>query len=65
MYKTESEQKLLCGSGSSDPCSGLTQRAGAGGGSRKEAGDVCAHIADPSHCTAETNNTVKQLYPNK
>ena len=37
---------------------------GAGGRSRKEAGDVCTHIADSFHCTAETNNTVKQLYPN-
>ena len=27
--------------------------------------DVCIHIADSLHCTAKTNNTVKQLYSNK
>ena len=28
-----------------------------------ERGDVCTHIADSFSRAAETNNTVKQLYP--
>ena len=31
----------------------------------QEGEDICIHIADSLHCTAETNNTVKQLYSNK
>ena len=27
--------------------------------------DTCIHVADSLHCTAKTNNTVKQLYSNK
>ena len=41
---------------------------GGGGWSGREAQqgeDVCIHIADSLHCTAKTNNTVKQLYSNK
>ena len=30
----------------------------------QEGGDVYTHIADSLHCTAETNNIVKQLYSN-
>ena len=36
-----------------------------GGKGSKSGGDVCMHIADSLHCTAETNNIVKQLYSNK
>ena len=28
-------------------------------------GDICTHIADSLCFTEETNNIVKQLYPNK
>ena len=28
----------------------------------QEGGDVCLHVADSLHYTAETNNTVKQSY---
>ena len=28
-------------------------------------GDICIHTADLRHCTAETNNTIKQLYSHK
>ena len=31
----------------------------------QEAGDTCIHIADSNHCTAETNNFIKQLYLKK
>ena len=31
----------------------------------QEGGDIDIHIADSLHCTAETNNTVKQFYSNK
>ena len=27
--------------------------------------DICIHTADSFHCTAESNNIVKQLYSNK
>ena len=35
-------------------------------GSGREAqggGDICIHIADSLHCTAETNSTLKSNYP--
>ena len=35
-----------------------------GGRAVQEGGDICIHIADPLHCTAETNDIVKQLYSN-
>ena len=28
----------------------------------EEGGDICIHIGNSLHCTAETNNIVKQLY---
>ena len=31
----------------------------------QEGGDICIHMADSLCYTAETNNTVKQLYSNK
>ena len=31
----------------------------------QEGGDICIHIADSLPGTIETNNIVKQLYPNK
>ena len=37
---------------------------GWGGREVQEGGDVCIHIADSLHCTAETNNIVKQFYSN-
>ena len=30
----------------------------------KEGGDICIHIDDSLHCTAESNNIVKQSYSN-
>ena len=27
-------------------------------------GDICIHIADSLHCTAETSDTIKQFYSN-
>ena len=31
----------------------------------QKGGGICIHIADSLHCTAETNNIVKKLYPIK
>ena len=28
-------------------------------------GDICTHIADSFHCTADTNTIIKQLYSKK
>ena len=39
-----------------------------GGVGEREAqgvGDICTHIADSFHCTADTNTITKQLYSNK
>ena len=38
---------------------------GEGGREAQEGGDTCIHVADSRPYTAETNNTVKQLYSNK
>ena len=36
---------------------------GAGGGRQAQEGrDICIHIADSFHCTAETNTTLKSNY---
>ena len=35
---------------------------GVGGREVQQGGSICIHIANSIHCTAETNNTVKQLY---
>ena len=35
-----------------------------GGEEIQEGGDMCAPMADPWCCTAETNNTVKRLHSN-
>ena len=43
----------------------MGKMGGGGGREVQEGGDICIHIADSRHCTAETNNTVKQLYANK
>ena len=46
--------KLLYSTGSSAQCSVMTNR---GGREAQEEGDICTHIADSLHCTAETNTT--------
>ena len=53
--------------GSSARCSVMTWMGGWGWSGREvqEGEDVYIHIADSLHCTAKTNNTVKQLYSNK
>ena len=38
---------------------------GVGGREASMEGDICIHIADLLHCTAETNSTVKQFYSNQ
>lgn len=30
----------------------------------QERGDICIYIANSLHCMVETNNFIKQLYPN-
>ena len=53
--------------GSPARCSVMTWMGGWGWSGREaqQGEDVCIHIADSLHCTAKTNNTVKQLYSNK
>ena len=46
-------------------CSVLTQRNGMWGGVRevKEEGDICIHIADSLHCTAQTQHCRETIHP--
>ena len=40
-------------------CDDLDGQDGVGGGREvQEEGDICIHIADSLHCTAETNTTL-------
>ena len=55
-------RKLLQSTGNSVWCSVMTSMGGEVGVARKgrgteakEGGDICIHIADSLHCTAETN----------
>ena len=48
------------------PSAGLGKwGVGEAGREVEEGGDVCIHIADSLHCTAETNTGVKKLTPIK
>ena len=38
---------------------------GGGGGQLLEGEDICIHVADSLHCTAETNSIERQLYASK
>ena len=43
-------------------CDGLEGWDGVGGRELQEGRDICIHIADSLHCTAETNTTLKSNY---
>ena len=42
---------------------GVSGREVSGRDTQKE-GDICIHIADSLHCTAETSDTIKHFYSN-
>ena len=68
LKKNTASGKLLHSTGSSAQCSVMTLRGGIRGCDGREAEEgraVCIHAADSPCCSAETNNTVKQLYSNK
>ena len=47
---------LLYSPGNSAWCSVMTLMGGVGGeGAVREGGDICMHIVDSLHCTAQTN----------
>lgn len=53
------------GTESSAQCSVVTQAGAVGGQGVHEGGDICVHVADSRHCTAEANTTLKQLHSSK
>ena len=43
-------------------CDDLNRWDGVGGREAQEEGDVCMHMIDPPHCTAESNTALQSNY---